>query len=159
MRRSVPHRSAVHRSALHRSAAWVAVVAALSLGVAGCGDDSDDAGDTETTTTASPDEPSDSGSEPSDAPDDDAVVLDITIADGEVTPAGETVDAKVGQQIELRVDSDAEDELHVHSNPEHEFEVKAADGQDFTFTIEQPGQVEIETHETGVVVAELVVTP
>ena len=54
MRRSVPHRSAVHRSALHRSAAWVAVVAALSLGVAGCGDDSDDAGDTETTTTASP---------------------------------------------------------------------------------------------------------
>ena len=92
-------------------------------------------------------------------PDDDAVVLDITIADGEVTPAGETVDAKVGQQIELRVDSDAEDELHVHSNPEHEFEVKAADGQDFTFTIEQPGQVEIETHETGVVVAELVVTP
>ena len=158
MRRSVPL-----RSALHRSAAWVAVVAALSLGVAGCGDDGgdgDDAGDTETTTTATtPDEPSDSASEPSAEPDDDAVVLDITIADGEVTPAGETVDAKVGQQIELRVDSDAEDALHVHSNPEHEFEVKAADGQDFTFTIEQPGQVEIETHETGVVVAELVVTP
>ena len=159
MRRSVPHRSALHRSALHRSAAWVAVVAALSLGVAGCGDDGDDASDTETTTTSSPDEPSDSASEPSDEPDDDAVVLDITIADGEVTPAGETVEAKVGQPIELRVDSDAEDELHVHSNPEHEFEVKAADGQDFTFTIEQPGQVEIETHETGVVVAELVVTP
>ena len=161
MRRSVPHRwQCTVRHCTVRPRGWPSWPPCPWASPAAATTVSDDAGDTETTTTATPGRAvgQRAVSRPT-QPDDDAVVLDITIADGEVTPAGETVDAKVGQQIELRVDSDAEDELHVHSNPEHEFEVKAADGQDFTFTIEQPGQVEIETHETGVVVAELVVTP
>ena len=89
---------------------------------------------------------------------DEPVVLDVTIADGKVTPAGEQLDAAVGQEIEVHVDSDAADELHVHSSPEHEFEIEPADDQVFTFSIDQPGQVEIETHETDTVVAELVVS-
>ncbi len=32
-------------------------------------------------------------------------------------------------------------------------------GQVFTFTIDQPGQVELETHDSGVLVAQLVVRP
>ena len=89
---------------------------------------------------------------------DEPVVIDVTIADGKVTPAGEQVEAAVGQEIEVRVDSDAADELHVHSSPEHEFEIEPGDDQVFTFSIGQPGQVEIETHETDTVVAELVVS-
>ncbi len=157
----------MRRPALRRPATWLALLAALALGAAGCGDGGDEGGsegddaDSSATTTTTPDESEHPShhSETTEEPDDDAVVLDITIANGDVSPAGTTVEAKVGQPIELRVDSDAADELHVHSNPEHEFEVKPADGQVFTFTVQQPGQVEIETHETGVVVAELVVTP
>ena len=102
-----------------------------------------------------------------DAPDDpqqssadsqEPVVIDIRIADGEVTPAGEQVDVAVGQEIRVRVDSDATDGLHVHSVPEHEYEIEAANNQVFTFSIDEPGQVEVETHETETVVAEIVVS-
>jgi hypothetical protein len=100
------------------------------------------------------------GDEPAAASSDskEPVVIDVTIADGEVSPAGKQVDAAVGQPIEVHVDSDAPDELHVHSSPEHEYEIKPADDQVFRFSIDQPGQVEIETHETDTVVAELVVS-
>jgi len=151
----------MRRPALHRQVTWLALVAALVSVTAACGDSGDDSGgsgaggDSPSTTSQAPPSTRDSA-EP---PGDDAVVLDITIADGAVTPAGESVEATVGQPIELRVDSDAAEELHVHSNPEHAFEVQPGNGQVFTFSVQQPGQVEIETHETGVVVAELVVRP
>jgi len=91
----------------------------------------------------------------------DAVVIDITIADGEVSPNGDAVDASVGQPIELRVDSDVADELHVHSEPEQEFEVEANPGTDqvFTFSVDLPGQVEVELHELEATIVELVVQP
>ena len=89
------------------------------------------------------------------------VVVDITIAGGEVTPTGDEVEATVGQPIELHVDSDAADELHVHSQPEHEFDVEADPGaeQVFEFTIDIPGQVDVESHETGETLVTLVVRP
>ena len=87
------------------------------------------------------------------------VVVDITIRDGEVSPAGEEIEATVGEPIELRVDSDVAEELHVHTSPDQSFEVKPTDGQVFTLTIDEPGQVELETEEAGVLVAELVVRP
>jgi len=95
------------------------------------------------------------------APREEPVVVEIRIQDGEVTPRGEQVDATVGQAIELRVDSDAADEIHVHSEPEEEFEIEADPGteQVFEFTVEVPGQVEIELHEAGETILELVVQP
>ena len=87
------------------------------------------------------------------------VVVDITIRDGEVSPAGAEIEATVGEPIELRVDSDVAEELHLHTSPDQSFEVKPTDGQVFTLTIDKPGQVELETEETGVLVAELVVQP
>jgi len=67
----------------------------------------------------------------------------------------------VGQPIELRVDSDVADELHVHSEPEQEFEVEADPGTDqvFTFSVDLPGQVEVELHELEATIVELVVQP
>lgn len=91
---------------------------------------------------------------------DDVVVVDIVIADGAVTPTGRQVDVTVGQDVRLQVDSDAPDELHVHSAPEEQtFEVAVAAGQTFEFTTEQPGQFDVELHESGTLVAQLVVQP
>lgn len=88
----------------------------------------------------------------------DPVVLDVTIADGVVRPAGEKLEAEVGQDIELRIDSDASDSLHVHSSPEQEYDVEPGDDQVFTFSVDTPGQVEVESHETETVVAMIVVS-
>ena len=61
---------------------------------------------------------------------------------GQVTPTNATLGAKVGQPITLRVTSDANDELHVHSSPDHKFQVAAAPNQTFQFKVDVPGNVE-----------------
>jgi hypothetical protein len=48
--------------------------------------------------------------------------------------------------------------LHVHSSPEHQYEVKPGDDQVFTFSIDTPGEVELASHETETVVAIIVVS-
>ncbi|WP_067456623.1 hypothetical protein [Nocardia alba] len=78
-----------------------------------------------------------------------ARTIDIRIANGAVSPTNTRTEAEVGQRIVLRVDSDAADELHVHSSPAHTFPVAAASGQQFDFTVTVPGQVEIELHHLG----------
>jgi plastocyanin len=88
-----------------------------------------------------------------------AASFDVTIAHGEVTPSNATWQAKVGQPITVRVTSDAPDELHVHSSPDHEFEVAAAANQTFSFTVDVPGSVEIELHKLDRTVATLQVQP
>jgi hypothetical protein len=109
------------RRVMVRGAAIAAWVAALICGLIACGG---------------------STSQPPAA----AVVLDVTIAKGQVTPTNATLGAKVGQPITLRVTSDATDELHVHSSPDHKFQVAAAPNQTFQFTVDVPGNVEVELH-------------
>lgn len=74
------------------------------------------------------------------------LVVDVTIAHGQVNPANATLQAKVGQPITFRVTSDATDELHVHSVPDHKFEIKAAPNQTFEFRVDVPGNVDVELH-------------
>lgn len=93
------------------------------------------------------------------APAAEPIVVDITIAQGTVTPVNETLEATAGEPIVLRVDSDAADELHVHAAPEHTFAVQPGSDQEFTFTVEVPGRVEVELHELGRVVATINVRP
>ena len=95
----------------------------------------------------------------SSGPSDEAVVVDIAIKDGKVTPQGDRVDAKVGQTITLHITSDADEEIHVHSEPEHEYEVKAGDDVKESFTVETPGQVAVEAHHLDATIVELVVKP
>ncbi|WP_326548524.1 hypothetical protein QGN32_10645 [Mycolicibacterium sp. ND9-15] len=83
----------------------------------------------------------------------DRVTIDITIEGGKVTPTNAQVPAKLNEPIVLRVNSDAADELHVHSVPEHTFKVAPKPGQQFQFSVEVPGNVEIELHELNRVVA------
>ncbi|TLG15731.1 hypothetical protein FEK35_06210 [Nocardia cyriacigeorgica] len=89
----------------------------------------------------------------------DALVIEVRIADGTVTPVNARMDATVGRPIELVVDSDTEEELHVHATPEHTFTVVPGAGQRFAFTVEVPGRVEIELHGSHRTVATVDVRP
>ena len=73
--------------------------------------------------------------------------VSVTIKGDSVTPHAKPIEASVGQPIVLDVTSDRAAELHVHSSPEHEFEV-APGHNSYRFTLEQPGVVDVEEHQT-----------
>ncbi|MBO0865175.1 MAG: hypothetical protein J2P16_08905 [Mycobacterium sp.] len=87
------------------------------------------------------------------------LVVNVTIAKGGVTPTNATLHAKVGQPITFRVTSDAPDELHVHSVPDHEFQVAAAPNQTFQFSVDVPGNVDVELHHLDRTIATIQVRP
>jgi hypothetical protein len=120
-----------------RTLGLLVATAALGLSLTACSDDSSD----------------DDGS--SDKP----VTVDITEKDGQIEPVGKVVPASIGQDITLVVTSDADDEIHVHSDPEHEFEVAAGDeDKEFTFSVDTPGRIEVESHELEVTILKLEVS-
>lgn len=85
------------------------------------------------------------------------VIVDVTIKGGQVTPTNEQLQAKVGDPIVVRVDSDAADQLHVHSNPEHTFDIEPKSGQSFQFTVTVPGKVDVELHQLNRTIATIAV--
>ncbi|MGK8488190.1 hypothetical protein [Nocardia asiatica] len=87
----------------------------------------------------------------------DTLVVAVRIAGGSVSPADVRLETRVGRPIELVVDSDTDDELHVHAAPEHTFAVAPGAGQRFRFTVNVPGRVEIELHHARRTVATLLV--
>lgn len=91
------------------------------------------------------------------APSAPALPIAVRIAAGVVTPADTRLEARVGQPIEIVVDSDTADELHVHAAPEHTFAITPGANQRFVFTVDVPGRVEIELHGAGRTVATLLV--
>jgi len=93
------------------------------------------------------------------APSGAGLSVNITIAHGQVTPANATLQAAVHEPITLHVTSDAADELHVHSVPDHEFEVAAAANQTFQFSVDVPGSVDVELHHLDRTVATIHVHP
>jgi hypothetical protein len=115
----------------------VVAVTGVVVALAGCGS----AQETAPAGSASPTVASVPSSTGVDGPD-----LDITIADGQVTPVNAELEATVGQPITLQVTSDIADELHVHAVPEYSFEVRPGVGETFEFTVDVPGRVEVELH-------------
>jgi hypothetical protein len=136
-------------------------LAATALIVAGCGGSTG----TETSSSAASGSSSPSGPPASTAApqltDDQSpptrLVVDVTIKGGEVTPTNEPLQGAVGEPIVIRVNSDAADQLHVHSNPEHTFTVEPKNGQQFQFTVDVPGKVDVELHELKKTVATITV--
>ncbi|GAA1740064.1 hypothetical protein GCM10009710_20430 [Aeromicrobium alkaliterrae] len=57
----------------------------------------------------------------------------------------------------LVVTSEITDEVHVHSDPEVSIDVTPGQTVERTFTIDRPGQVAVESHETGATILQLVV--
>ncbi|MGA5465996.1 hypothetical protein [Mycobacterium sp. NPDC050041] len=132
------------------------VLAATTTLLAACGGGGDGA-DGGGSTAAASSSPSVTTVAPSDMTDQqqapERLTIEVKIQGVDVTPTNAALQAKVGQPIVIRVDSDAADELHVHSVPEHSFPVEARPGQQFQFTVDVPGNVDIELHDAGKVVA------
>ncbi|HEY6573389.1 MAG TPA: hypothetical protein VI029_00345 [Mycobacterium sp.] len=130
-------------------------LAAAALLTAGCGGStgSDIATSTSGGTPASTDAPqlTDQQAPPA------RLVVDVTIKTNEVMPTNAQFNAKVNEPIVLRVNSDAADQLHVHSTPEHTFNVLPKNGQSFQFTIGVPGKVDIELHQLDRTIATVTV--
>lgn len=90
----------------------------------------------------------------------EAVEVAVEVENGQVTPSGARVDAQVGQTVRFVVDSDAADELHVHSTPERTFAFPAgAEDREFELRLTRPGVVEVELHELGDVVVTIAAMP
>ena len=96
---------------------------------------------------------------PTSASAEAGTVIDVTVANGTVTPMNAETQAVAGQPIVLQVTSDAVDSLHVHSVPEHVFEVAATSDQRFEFTVDIPGRVAVELHDLHVTVVTIEVRP
>lgn len=135
------------------------IVAVLVGGVVGCGGPSNKSATSSTSTgsiSSSPaGMPTPSGNQPPAA----GLVFDVTIANGQVNPTNAVLQAKVGQPITVHVTSDATDELHVHSVPDKEFAAAAAANQTFQFTVNVPGDVEVELHHLDRTLATIQVRP
>ena len=132
---------------------FAAACAAVLL-LAGCGGSSDDEPAAAPTPLAT--SPASQPPAPAEA---EGVVVDIVIKDGKVTPQGGRVEVKAGEEVTLKITSDAAEEIHVHSEPEHSYEVAAGGSVTESFTLRTPGQVAVEAHELGATVVQLVVRP
>jgi heme/copper-type cytochrome/quinol oxidase subunit 2 len=139
----------------HPSRALAALAAAGTLLLAGCGGSTSTEGGSGGSATGSQAGAGSSSGKQQMSP----VTVDVHIKDGEVSPEAERVDVKVGQPVELNVTSDAPDEIHVHSEPDHEFEVEPGRQQTFSFTINRPGVYEVESHENEALIISLAVRP
>ena len=128
------------------------ILSAAALITAGCGgsNSSDNAASSTSSSQPSTVSPSDMSNEQ--APPA-RLVIDVTIKDGKVTPTNEQLQSGVNEQIVIKVNSDAADELHVHSTPEHSFNVEAKPMQSFQFTASVPGKVDVELHKLNKTIA------
>lgn len=136
----------VANASLPRRVAGLALIAVIAGGCASTAQQEGAQIETVTTTTAVESAPA-------------SLVVDVNIRGGEASPTNERLDARVGETITVRVTSDAADELHVHSVPEHSFAIEPAAAQEFRFTVDVPGQVSLELHDLGKTVATLRVRP
>ena len=85
------------------------------------------------------------------------LLITVTIKNGAVTPTGEALQAAVGQPVVIRVDSDVADELFTNTDPEHAFPIEAKAGQQFQFTADEPGTIDVALRQLGGVIATITV--
>lgn len=129
-----------------------AIVVAAAIITAACGGSNN--GQSASSTAPSTINPSDMSN--NQAPPS-RLVIDVNIKGGQVTPTNAQYQAAVKEQIVIKVNSDAEDELHVHATPEHTFKVEAKPMQSFQFTVDVPGKVDVELHHLNKTVATITV--
>jgi hypothetical protein len=135
----------VRRYIVSCSARWPLSVAALvvtCLSVTGCGGSSDSSAEKSSASSA-------------------PLTVTIIEKNGTISPDdGHVVDVHEGQEVQLIVTTDAADEIHVHSIPEHEFEVAAGASADKLppFALSTPGRFVIESHVLDVTLVTLQVS-
>ena len=158
------------RSTLSRGTALALLPALGMLVLAGCGDDTSPGASpsstptptatptatptgtpAETPKTGTPSNTADPSGEQAD------VTINVTVANGKVNPSGSSIKVKAGQTVLVTAVSDAADELHIHG---YDKELELAPGKPVSvkFTADMKGTFEVETHESGKLVAKLVVS-
>lgn len=130
--------------------------AALVLALAGCGGQPPGAEPATPPPAPTPTAPSSAPASPTRAAGPADVEAAVAVADGRVRDGTRRIEAAVGDRVRLRVTSDVTDEIHVHG-----YDLHAPVGPDepatVTFTADLPGVYEVELHDSGLAVAELVV--
>ena len=130
----------------------------VTLGVTACSDDTPAEPGTSEGSTPSADASTSDDSSPStsESPstEGDRPTIEITFEGDTVTPNGERVSVPMGEEVDLVVTADQPGELHVHSTPEQELSYEAGTTT-LPVTIDQPGVVEVESHDLGLTIVQL----
>lgn len=134
----------------------IPLIAALMLALLACGSDDQSASDEPASTkSTSSSAPSDTASSsPSAKPSPEGTTIEITFDGDQVEPDGVQRKVKAGEPIVFRIVADKPGELHVHSSPEEEIAYRAGTTKR-TITIDQPGLVDVESHDLGKLVVKL----
>ena len=146
---------------MRRTLVAVAAVALLATGCSGSNDQPADAGTNAAAATspapASPPSSASPSAEPPSPAQPAGISVDITIDGDTVAPNGERIKVAKGEPVTLNISSDRSGELHVHSSPEQEI----AFGQGAStkeVIIDAPGIVDVEDHDSGIVLLQLQVS-
>ncbi|MGL5809087.1 MAG: hypothetical protein ACRCYQ_03990 [Nocardioides sp.] len=91
---------------------------------------------------------------PSSEPAATGTVVDIRIADGEVSGVGDKVKLAAGDEVTLNVTSDIAEEVHVHGYDKF-VDVEPGKPATLRFTADLPGVYEVEFEESGTLLFEL----
>ena len=145
---------------LGKPAATLALAVILAFALTACGDD-DSNGDTgptptePTRTDPTVSEPTDTGPETIESEPSDGMTIEVTVEGDSVTPNGERIDVDRGEPVQLVVTADAAGEIHVHSDPEQEFEYDAGTTTLTLTNLDRPGVVDVESHSLDKVIVQL----
>jgi hypothetical protein len=139
---------------------WALVPLVLGCGLAGCGGDSGEAAEPAPPSSAQavhtdPGTPR-STPPPTASASPSVQVIEVHIVDGEVHTDADRVEVASGAAVRLVVTSDVDDELHVHGADETA-PVVADVPTTLEFAISEPGVFEVETHDSGLLLVQLLV--
>ena len=88
---------------------------------------------------------------------DEPVVIEVSFADGDVDPKGDRIQVGVGQEIVFDITADEAGELHAHTTEELTLAYPAGESEQ-TMVVEQPGVVDVESHDLDQIVVQLQVS-
>ncbi len=132
----------------------IGLVTVLGVALSACGSDEPAATPDPTpapTASATPSEPA-ASSKPTQEPE--ATTIDITFDGDKVKPDGVSRKVEAGEPILVRIVADSPGEIHVHSSPEQQISYPAGTTTK-TLVIDQPGVVEVESHDLGRLIVQL----
>jgi hypothetical protein len=89
--------------------------------------------------------------------DEADVNVEVTITGDKVSPSGANIKVAAGNTVKIVGTSDVEEELHVHGY-DKTLALKPGKPGSLIFTADTKGTFEVETHESGKLVAKLVVS-
>ena len=139
------------RSPLRRAGSAAALVAVL---FGGCGDDESSADDVANEQTSEADSDTTDGAGDPDDADEDVETLEVTIADGEVSPPFDTHEVALGADVRIEITSDVADEAHLHGY-DLALDMEPGEPGVLEFTADIEGRFELETHDLGLQLLQL----